>query len=82
MILNAKQQRALWNTANGKNGGNGSNIIVNNTASNIVSAQPQITEDGVKTLINITVRDALKKGKYNKELSMANSGMTGTVYPT
>ena len=80
MILNAAQQRSLWEAANGRGAGGGTNIVINNSASNIVSARPEITEDKIKILIDARVNEGLRKGKYDQSLAMANDGMGGDMW--
>lgn len=80
MILNAAQQRSLWDMANGRGGGGGTSVVINNSAANIVSARPQITEDKIKILIDARVNEGLQKGKYDQSLAMANQGMDGDTW--
>ena len=82
MVMNMSQQKALWDFINGgSNGGaGGTNIVINNSASNLVRAQPQITKDKIELLIDARVNDSLKKGRYNNSLNMAQQGMSGDFY--
>ena len=80
MILNAAQQRSLWEAANGRGAGGGTNVVINNSASNLVSARPQITEDRIGILIDARVNEGLQKGKYDQSLAMANEGMDGDTW--
>ena len=82
MVMNMGQQKALWDFINGgSNGGaGGTNIVINNSASNLVRAQPQITKDRIELLIDARVNDSLKKGRYNNSLNMAQQGMSGDFY--
>lgn len=80
MILNAAQQRSLWEAANGRGAGGGTNIVIQNSASNVVRAQPQITKDQIEILIDARVNDSLKNGKYDQSLTMANQGMDGDTW--
>ena len=82
MVMNMGQQKALWDFINGgSNGGaGGTNIVINNSASNLVRAQPQITKDKIELLIDARVNDSLKKGRYNNSLNMAQQGMSGDFY--
>lgn len=80
MILNAAQQRSLWEAANGRGAGGGANIVINNSASNVVRAQPQITKDQIEILIDARVNDSLKNGRYDSSLNMAQQGMGGDYY--
>ena len=82
MVMNMGQQKALWDFINGgsNSGGRGTNIVINNSASNLVQAQPRITKDKIELLIDARVNDSLKKGRYNNSLNMAQQGMSGDFY--
>lgn len=82
MVMNMSQQKALWDFINGgSNGGaGGTNIVINNSASDLVRAQPQITKDKIELLIDARVNDSLKNGRYNTSLNMAQQGMSGDFY--
>lgn len=82
MVMNMSQQKALWDFINGGSGGagGGANIVINNSASNLVSARPQITKDKIELLIDARVNESLKNGRYNTSLNMAQQGMSGDYY--
>lgn len=81
MIMNMGQQKALWDFINGgSRQGSGANIVINNSASNLVSARPQITKDKIELLIDARVNESLKNGRYNSSLNMAQQGMSGDYY--
>lgn len=82
MVMNMNQQKGLWDFINGgSNGaGGGANIVINNSAANIVSARPQITKDKIELLIDARVNESLKNGRYNTSLNMAQQGMGGDFY--
>ena len=82
MVMNMHQQKALWDFINGgsKGAGGGINIVIKNSASNLVTAQPQISKDKIELLIDARVNDSLKKGRYNNSLNMAQQGMSGDFY--
>jgi hypothetical protein len=81
LVANAAQQRNLWEAMNGKTGTySGANIVINNSAANIVSAQPQLSRDKIEILIDARVNDSLKNGRYNSSLNMAQQGMSGNYY--
>ncbi len=82
MVMNMSQQKALWDFINGGSNGSagGTNIVINNSASNLVRAQPQITKDKIELLIDARVNDSLKNGRYNTSLNMAQQGMSGDFY--
>ena len=80
MVANAAQQRNLWEAMNGNGGGSGTNIVINNSASNIATAQPKITRNQIEIMIDARVNDSLKNGRYVKSLTQAESGMSGDYY--
>ena len=82
MVMNMGQQKALWDFINGGSNGNGggANIVINNSASNLVTAQPQISKDKIELMIDARVNDSLKNGRYNSSLNMAQQGMSGDYY--
>ena len=83
LVVNANQQRRMWELLNGGNSraaGGGFNVVVNNKASNVVRAKPQITEGQIELLIDRRVNESLKSGRYNESLNAAQSGMSGEFY--
>lgn len=80
MVANAAQQRNLWEAMNGNGGSSGTNIVINNSASNIATAQPKITRNQIEIMIDARVNDSLKNGRYDKSLTQAESGMGGDYY--
>ena len=82
MVMNMGQQKGLWDFINGSSNGGagGTNIVINNSASNLVTAKPQITKDKIELLIDARVNDSLKNGRYNTNLNIAQQGMSGDFY--
>lgn len=83
MIMNANQQRALWDMLNGTGnaaGAGGVNLTINNNAANLVNVQPQITRGQIELMIDARVNDGLKSGRFNSGLNAANAGMSGDFY--
>lgn len=83
MVMNANQQRALWDMLNGTGsavGPGGVNLTINNNAANLVNVQPQITRGQIELMIDARVNDGLKSGRYNSGLNAANAGMSGEFY--
>lgn len=80
MILNAAQQKHLWELANGKNG-NGAvvnmPITIENKASNEVSAKSQLSTDGLRIVIDKMVDNSIRKGRYTQSLQIAENNRTG-----
>ena len=82
LMINAAQQRQLWDVLNGNAGGinGGVNLIVKNSASNIVSTSAQIDKNKIELMIDARVNDGLKKGRFNAGLNAANASMSGDFY--
>lgn len=80
MVANAAQQRNLWEAMNGNGGSSGTNIVINNSASNIATAQPKITRNQIEIMIDARVNDSMQNGRYDKSLTQAESGMGGDYY--
>lgn len=83
LVMNANQQRALWDMINGTGssaGAGGVNLTINNNAANLVNVQPQITRGQIELMIDARVNDGLKSGRYNSGLNAANAGMSGEFY--
>lgn len=83
MIMNANQQRALWDMLNGAGtpaGAGGVNLTINNSAANLVNAQPQLSRGQIEIMIDARVNDGLRNGRFNSGLNAANASMGGTFY--
>ena len=83
LVMNANQQRALWDMINGTGsaaGAGGVNLTINNNAANLVNVQPQITRGQIELMIDARVNDGLKRGRFNSGLNAANAGMSGEFY--
>ena len=83
LVMNANQQRALWDMLNGTGsaaGAGGVNLTINNNAANLVNVQPQITRGQIELMIDARVNDGLKSGRFNSGLNAANAGMSGEFY--
>ena len=82
MILTRMQQRNLFDSINSNSLGAKPqmNVKIFNSASNEVSARPQITEDGMRIMIRKIVSDDIGSGRMNKSLIAAQSSFSGTRY--
>lgn len=81
MVMNMGQQKALWDFINGgANGGGCTNIVINNSASNMVTAQPRLSKDKIEIMIDARVNESLKKGRYGKSLAVAEQEMSGDYW--
>ncbi len=79
MILNARQQRALWEAANGnaKSGGAVFNIRVNNEAGDVASAGVVTSADGFTVAIKKIVSDAMAGGELNDSYQTMRANIYG-----
>ena len=79
MILNARQQRALWETANGNStsGGVIFNIKVNNEAAAVASAGVTSNSDGFTVAIKKIVSDAMANGEMNDSFQVMKANIYG-----
>ncbi|MBC6721348.1 hypothetical protein [Treponema sp. Marseille-Q4130] len=82
MILNRMQQRHLFDSINSNQLGTKPqmNVKIFNSASNEVSARPEMTEDGMRIMIRKIVSDDIGSGRMNKSLIAAQSSFGGTRY--
>lgn len=82
MILNRMQQRNLFDSINSNQLGTKPqmNVKIFNSASNEVSARPEMTEDGIRIMIRKIVSDDIGSGRMNKSLIAAQSSFGGTRY--
>jgi hypothetical protein len=83
LVMNANQQRALWDMLNGSGGagaGSGVNVVINNSAANMVTARPQITRGQIELMIDARINDGLRNGRFDGGLNAAQSGMQGEFY--
>ena len=80
MILNAQQQRNLWEAAN-RNGGSGAivnmPVKVENYASDKVSTNAQMSPEGLSIIIRDIVKSQMEKGDYTQSMAIANSRANG-----
>ena len=80
MILNAKQQRALWDMANGVTGSYGANVEVKNYRGSDTKIDTQSDENGIKLFIRKTVNDDMKNRRYNQSMQTAQNSFSGVRY--
>ena len=82
MILNAQQQKNLWDMANSRGGGAVVNmpVTIENNASDAVSANAELSQDGLVVMINRIVNAQMAAGKYNQSMDIANSRRRGVDY--
>jgi len=83
MILNAAQQKQLWNMANGARSGS-SGVAVNmpvtihNSTSASVSAK--IDRRGLSVMIDDMVNSSMRQGRYTQSMTAAQSKAAGMTY--
>lgn len=82
MILNARQQKAMFDQLNGGQGGSdvSMNVKIINNASGEVSATPKMTEQGLQVTIDKMVNSSMKEGNYTDSMNIAQSRAKGAVY--
>ena len=82
MILNAQQQRNLWDMANNRGGGAVVNmpVTIENNASDVVGASAELNMNGLTILINKVVNSQMAAGKYNQSMDVAQSRRYGVEY--
>ena len=79
-ILNPAEMRNFMDYANGTATTDGLTLIINNSAANIVNAQPQISREKIEIMIDARVNESLKEGRYNQSLTMAEQSRSGEFY--
>lgn len=79
MILNAKQQRAMFEQLNGgaRTSGISNNVSVKNYAAGSASVTTQSKNDGIEFIIRETVRKQLSSGDYDSQLKGAQASLDG-----
>ena len=77
-ILNPAEMRNFMALANGNIQGSKMNVVINNSAANIVDAKPEITEDGIKLMIRETVSKDMADGRFNQSYGIMQSNYFGT----
>ncbi len=82
MILNAQQQRNLWDMANTRGAGAVVNmpVTIENNASDVVGASADLSGNGLTILINKIVNSQMAAGKYNQSMDIAQSRRHGVAY--
>lgn len=82
MILNAGQQRNLFNAINEGRLGGSLNIKIYNSASNDVSAAPRMTPEGLEVLIRRTVSRDMESGRMDSSYKRMYGGLDGNRLTT
>lgn len=80
-VFTRGQMKALGLMARGegrKEGG--TQVNVENNASNLVGVSPQVDGNRIKLLIDARVNDSMRKGRYSQSMAQASDGMTGKFY--
>lgn len=80
MILNATQQRQLWETANGMGARGGVFLNIHNSASNLVRATPQVDGNTINLMIDARVTESLRNGRYDAALEEGEFNRDGVFY--
>lgn len=80
MILNASQQKQLWNMANGSAGGGAvvnMPIKIENNASDSVRTNATMTNDGIRIVVDKLVNASMQQGRYDSSMQYANNKRQG-----
>jgi hypothetical protein len=77
-VLTAQQNAAFEKLAYGQTAQSGSSIKIYNSASNDVSAKPEISEGEILIMIEKTVSKQMESGKYNSAFKTMQNGLRGT----
>ena len=80
MILNAAQQRALWETANGRGHKDGTNIVIHNSASNQVRTTAKVDKGQIEIMVNSIVNRRLADGTYDAGMAGMEMRKQGKRY--
>ncbi|MCR4949287.1 MAG: hypothetical protein K6A15_09045 [Treponema sp.] len=75
MILNAQQQKNLWDMANSKGGGAVVNmpVTIENNMADSASVDTRLTKDGLVILINGIVNQQMQRGAYTESMGVAQA---------
>lgn len=79
MILNSKQQLALWKLANNgtSNSNFNQNVIVNNTVSDKVNVNTQISKEKLIITVREVVNSEMAKGSFRNSMQISNAQNNG-----
>lgn len=78
MMLNAAQQRNLFDVANSRMGGGVKwNITVNNEAGDVASASATASDDGIQIAVKKIVSEAMAGGELNDSYQAMRAGIYG-----
>ena len=81
MVLNMGQQKNLFDAINtGNMGGGAVNVVVNNSASNLVTAEPKITRGQIELMIDARVNESMRKGRYSSSMTQAQQAAGGKYF--
>ena len=82
MVLNAQQQKTLFDTIDGGRMGNGFNgdIKIYNYAADSTNTDTEVTQDDIKIMITKQVKKDMANGVYNSEMKQAETTANGVRY--
>ena len=81
MVLNLGQQKNLFDAINtGNMGGGAVNVVVNNSASNLVTAEPKITRGQIELMIDARVNESMRKGRYSSSMTQAQQAAASSAW--
>lgn len=81
MVLNAKQQKALWAAANGNGaGGLRQQIIINNTMADRADVSASADEGMIRIAVTEIVRSEMSRGSFTASMKEADAKSKGVRY--
>ena len=82
MVLNAQQQKTLFDTIDGGRMGGGFNgdIKIYNYAADSTNTDTEVTQDDIKIMITKQVKKDMANGVYNSEMKQAETTANGVRY--
>lgn len=82
MILNAQQQRNLWDLANNSKGGGNTSVglMVNIQNNNGSKVDTQLDKNGLRIIIDDMVNSSMQQGRYQQSMEISQSRSKGVSY--
>lgn len=77
LLLNARQQKNLYDIANGSGASYANNIFVKNEAGDVVKANAGIDAQGVQITVKRIVNDAMARGEFNNSYALMRNSIYG-----
>lgn len=77
LLLNARQQKNLYDIANGSGASYANNIFVKNEAGDVAKASAGIDAQGVQITVKRIVNDAMARGEFNNSYALMRNSIYG-----